>query len=821
MRVFLFLCLLGRGLFFVADRHEDMAGSLGNAIAAPFGARLKTLERRGLLDENRLYLQLIDVRTIVVLGVGNRRFQHFLDDVRPFLRTEGEQIERFFHRQPADLVGDEAPLLGRKPYPVQRRAGFHAPSLLLLAARRRGGSPGGGRRRGTRSSRRSRSSGGCVGSAGSRRRGGLQKLLVRHSVALENASESEFTQLVPHRVFRDVHRDVLLAVVDRDGQPDEIRQNRGAPRPGLDRALVACSARGADLFHQMVVHKGTLLDRAYHGLALVSFLVPELDDHAARALVLACLVALGQHPPWTHRMLPRRGLSLTAAMRVVDRIHRDAAHGGSHAAPAHAPGLADRFQAMLLVADFADRRAAFDVHFANLPGTQAHLGVAPLAGEQLHRSLCRARKLRAPAGLHFHAVNGGSDRDVTQRQGIARFDRRLRPRHELRAGREALGRDDIAALAIGVAKQRKVRAPVRIVLEPLDLGRNTVLVAAKIDDAVMMFVAATLVAHRDVPVDIAAGLLRLLLDQAMVRPALVQIGIDQLDELAPAGRGGFDFDERHGLLLGLEGDFLLLAVGPRQQRDIRLLPVAATSLETSEALVLALDVRDLHFLDLDLEHQLHGRFDLWLGRIRQHAKYVLVVLFPDEGALLRHERREQHLHQPLLVHARAHLRISSKRAIAFFVRMTCSNWISDTGSAWFTSSTRTFTRLREESNRFWSRSSVITSAEPRPIFLSFRARSFVFGASTLKLSTSFSRSSRASCDRIEHIPARYILRFTFWEKFSSGEFGKILPPPRHSGLATSPARARPVPFCRQGFLCEWRTSLRPFCARVPRRALAL
>ena len=53
------------------------------------------------------------------------------------------------------------------------------------------------------------------------------------------------------------------------------------------------------------------------------------------------------------------------------------------------------------------------------------------------------------------------------------------------------------------------------------------------------------------------------------------------------------------------------------------------------------------------------------------------------------------------------------------------------------------------------------------------------------------------------MPARYILRFTLCVKFSSGEFGKILPPPRHSGLEVMPARARPVPFWRQGFLVEW------------------
>src|SRR5467141_2151398 len=549
--------------------------------------------------------------------------------------------------------------------------------LLLLAARSRGGSRRGGRRRG---SRRSRRSGGSVRSAGPRSRCGFQKLLVGHSVTLEDARQRELPELVSHHVFRDVYRDVLLSVVDRDGQPDEIRQDRGAARPGLDRALVARRARRTDLLHQMVVHEGTLLDRASHGLTLVSFLVTELDDHAACALVLASLVALGQHPPGAYRILSCRGLALAAAMRVVDWIHRDAAHGRAHAAPADASRLADRFEAVLLVADLADGGAAVDVHLADLARTQPQLRVAALARKQLNRGARGARELCAPAGLHLDAVNRGADRNIPKRQGIPRFDRRLRPGQELRADCHTLGRNEVAALAVGIAEQGDVRAPVRVVLEPLDLGRNTVLVAAKIDDAVILLVPAALVAHRDVPVDVAAGLLGLLLDQGLIRPALVQIRIYELDELSPAGRGGFEFYERHGLLLGLKGDFLLLAVRPRHQRHIRLLPVAAAPLEAPEALVLAFDIGHLDGFHFGLEHQLDRRLDLGLGRVRCDAEHVLIVLLANEGALLRDLRREQHLHQALLVHRGAHFRISSNRAITFFVRMTLSNWISDTGS---------------------------------------------------------------------------------------------------------------------------------------------
>src|SRR5690606_5901547 len=112
------------------------------------------------------------------------------------------------------------------------------------------------------------------------------------------------------------------------------------------------------------------------------------------------------------------------------------------------------------------------------------------------------------------------------------------------------------------------------------------------------------------------------------------------------------------------------------------------------------------------------------------------------------------------------------------------------------------------------------STESRPRVFSFWAAALVLGDSRENESTTAMRPSRASCDRIERIPARYIFLLTFWLKFSSGEFGKARPPPRHSGDEVMPARARPVPFWRQGFLVECLTSARSFWARLPLRALA-
>src|SRR5258708_584160 len=69
-----------------------------------------------------------------------------------------------------------------------------------------------------------------------------------------------------------------------------------------------------------------------------SLLVSAAHDHRLRALVGACLLALGGLPPRRHRVPVAAG---AAAERVVDRVHRLAAHGRADAAPAVGAGLAD------------------------------------------------------------------------------------------------------------------------------------------------------------------------------------------------------------------------------------------------------------------------------------------------------------------------------------------------------------------------------------------------------------------------------------------------------------------------------------------------
>src|SRR6185437_744485 len=287
-----------------------------------------------------------------------------------------------------------------------------------------------------------------------------------------------------------------------------------------------------------------LIERAIY-IPLSLGRVAAADDHRIGPLVAARLVTLRRRAPWRHRVVPSAAAVGAATHRMVDRIHCDGAHRRPDAAPAHGACLADRTQAVLFVADFADRRAAIDVHLANFAGAKAHLRIHAFARQQLHAGAGRTRHLRALARLHLDAVDRRADRNVAQRQRVARLDRRLGARQQLRSLGDATRRDDVAALAVGIQQQRDVGAAVGIVFEPLDLRRDAVLVALEIDDPVMLLVAATLVAHRDVAVVVASRAALLAFDERRHRRALVQARVDDLDERPAAVRRGLYFDEWH------------------------------------------------------------------------------------------------------------------------------------------------------------------------------------------------------------------------------------------------------------------------------------
>ena len=117
--------------------------------------------------------------------------------------------------------------------------------------------------------------------------------------------------------------------------------------------------------------------------------------------------------------------AFAAAVRVVDRVHCHAAHRRADARQRLRTGLAELAQVVFVVADFADGGAAVDGTLRISPERRRNVRVDAFARDQLHRGTGAARHLRALARLHLDAMHGGADRDVAQRQRVARLDRRF------------------------------------------------------------------------------------------------------------------------------------------------------------------------------------------------------------------------------------------------------------------------------------------------------------------------------------------------------------------------------------------------------------
>src|SRR4051812_25905504 len=143
-------------------------------------------------------------------------------------------------------------------------------------------------------------------------------------------------------------------------------------------SLIACAV--STFFTRWASQNGPFFNERVICYSL--FLAAARNDHRGRALVAACLLALGLLAPRRNRVTARCGTSLTTTVRVIDRVHDHAAHCRTHTAPTHRTGFTDLAQVVLAVADFADRCTTFDVHAAHLAGTQADLRIGAFARHQ-------------------------------------------------------------------------------------------------------------------------------------------------------------------------------------------------------------------------------------------------------------------------------------------------------------------------------------------------------------------------------------------------------------------------------------------------------
>src|SRR5579864_2801800 len=89
-------------------------------------------------------------------------------------------------------------------------------------------------------------------------------------------------------------------------------------------------------------------------------------DELVRPLIVACLVTASRLPPRGDGMPPARSLALTTAMRMVNRVHRNAAIVRPLAQPSRSSRFADRDVLVIDISYLADGRHAILRNFAGL-----------------------------------------------------------------------------------------------------------------------------------------------------------------------------------------------------------------------------------------------------------------------------------------------------------------------------------------------------------------------------------------------------------------------------------------------------------------------
>src|SRR5450432_210381 len=246
-------------------------------------------------------------------------------------------------------------------------------------------------------------------------------------------------------------------------------------------------------------------------------------------------------------MPPAGRSAFAAAHRVVDRVHGDAAVVRPATEPARAPGLAERNVGVVRVRHLTDGRVAVEVDHADLARRQADLRVVAVFRHERRRGARRADELAALPLLQLDVVDHRAEGDVAERHRVAGLDVGVAAGDDLVADLHAVGRQDVALVAVDVVEERDARGAVGIVLDGEDDRGHADLVALPVDDAVALLMAAAPEARGDTAVVIPAAGVRLVLDELAQRLRALRDLHEVRDRVeAPRRRGRLEVLDSHG-----------------------------------------------------------------------------------------------------------------------------------------------------------------------------------------------------------------------------------------------------------------------------------
>ena len=142
----------------------------------------------------------------------------------------------------------------------------------------------------------------------------------------------------------------------------------------IGRLLLVWTARST-LFIRCVSTKGPFLTERGNAL--------NPQYHVLRSLVVTRLVTFRRHAPRRYRMSSACRSTFTAAVWMVDRIHRHTTNRRPDTPPSVRAGLTEFAQIVFVIADLADGGAAIVVDLSRLPGSQPECRIKTLTGNKL------------------------------------------------------------------------------------------------------------------------------------------------------------------------------------------------------------------------------------------------------------------------------------------------------------------------------------------------------------------------------------------------------------------------------------------------------
>src|SRR5699024_10118556 len=187
-------------------------------------------------------------------------------------------------------------------------------------------------------------------------------------VATERPCRCALAELVSDHRLSDEDGDMLASVVYRDGASQEVWAAHRPATPCFADLLPVLLVLTSHLLVEVFVDERTLLEATRHKSVLQSALLagPATPHDVLVALLVRPACAAFQLTPRADWVTTTRGPALATAVRVVDRVHHDTAHGRALALPTHAACFAPADVRLLGIADLADGRTAAGIDVADL-----------------------------------------------------------------------------------------------------------------------------------------------------------------------------------------------------------------------------------------------------------------------------------------------------------------------------------------------------------------------------------------------------------------------------------------------------------------------